>query len=245
MRLTESEISEKYNVDRVKVSKAFARLDQDRAVLFAMSGKMGSGKDTVGDKIGKDNGFNKYEIIKTSYAAPLRKEISEITKKYKFGYPIETMAEDYNVEKQQIMRLVEMLNGDSIFTRTDNARRAIQYWGTDVRRKQNPNYWVNKTVDLVLDMIVDGKSVYVSDARFPNEVNAVYDLGGKVIRLDVPSGVRVDRISYRDGKRPTNEALNHSSETGLDEFEFKYVFDGCVDPDLLAKDIATHILKKQ
>lgn len=244
MRLTESEISEKYNVDRVKVSKAFARLDQGRAILYAMSGKMGAGKDTIGDKIGETKEFDKYEVIKTSYASPVRKEISDIANRYSFGYPIETMAEDYKVEKEQILDLIEMLNGDSIFTRTDNARKAIQYWGTDVRRKQNPNYWVNKTVDLVLDMIVDGKSVYVSDARFPNEVNAIYDLGGKVIRLDVPLNVRIDRISYRDGKRPTNSALNHSSETGLDEFKFKSTFDGCVDPEELGKDIANHILKK-
>lgn len=234
--------AKKYNVDERKVSKAFARLKENRSVLYGMSGKMGSGKDTIGDLIKSSNELKEFKIVKTSYATPLRKEISDIARQVKFHKPLEIIAEDYNVTKKELINLLKFLDGKSIFDRTKGTRKAIQYWGTNVRRKQNPNYWVNKTVDLILDMIVDGKSVYVSDARFPNEVYAIYDLGGEVIRLDVPTSVRTDRIGFRDGAKPTMEALDHKSETGLDKFKFKHVFNGCVDPEELSKEIIKYII---
>lgn len=243
MGLTAIEISTKYNVDVSEVREALSRLKQGRAVVFAMSGKMGSGKDTVGDLISKDERFSKFDIIQTSYATPLREEISDIVRKLEFGVPIEKLSEDYNVTIHNIDRLTQLLKGNSIFQRTPEARLAIQYWGTDVRRKQNPNYWVNKIVEHIIKEINYGRSVYVTDVRFPNEADSILDIGGKVIRLSVPWKTRVDRIMFRDGATPTKEQLEHKSETGLDEYKFEATYDGEAAPELLAKDIANHLLK--
>lgn len=243
MRLKDYEIAEKYEVEKEDVFKAFNKLDNKESILFAMSGKMGAGKDTIGDEIAKFVEDKDFEVSKTSYAEPLRKEISEITIEVEFGVPIDELTDKYKTTEEEIYRLVELIDGYSIYEKTAETRRAMQYWGTDVRRKQNPNYWVNKTVQAVLDSINSGISIYVTDVRFPNEADAIVDLGGKLIRLEVPTSVRADRIGSRDGNRPTEESLAHSSETGLDNYTFKDVFDGCSSIDAISKEVSDYILK--
>lgn len=243
MSLNAKEIHKKYEINLGEAKKTLFSVEKNKSVLFGISGKMGSGKDTIGNRISNSSNFKKYSIVQTSYASSIRREISEIVSEYKQGVSFEEISFLYNVEIKEANKLIDLLGESSIFERTSNSRLAIQYWGTDVRRKKNKNYWVNKTVQHIVETINSGKSVYVTDARFPNEVKAIEDLGGKVIRLDVPENVRIDRIIYRDGIKPTQEQLNHKTETALDDYKFKFILDGCDDPDLLAKKGSEYILR--
>ena len=54
--------------------------------------------------------------------------------------------------------------------------------------------------------------------RFPNEADAVQDVYGKVIRLNVSPEVQELRIKQRDGLIVSDDARNHPSETALDEY---------------------------
>lgn len=56
-----------------------------------------------------------------------------------------------------------------------------QWWGTEYRRAQDENYWVNQ---LVAKISNSEGSVFVDDCRFPNEYEALADAGFTFIRLE-------------------------------------------------------------
>ena len=86
----------------------------------------------------------------------------------------------------------------------------LQWYGTDVARKQNPNVWV-EALDKRLETEKPQIAV-ISDVRFRNEAEYVKSKGGylvQVIRLNK------DGSQYLDpGRDP-----NHISETALDDYE--------------------------
>ena len=62
------------------------------------------------------------------------------------------------------------------------AREVLQYFGTNVIRQIDPDAWVRQ----LLRRTIPGSRpdiALITDARFPNEVDAVLEAGGKVIRL--------------------------------------------------------------
>ena len=78
-------------------------------------------------------------------------------------------------------------------------REFLQYFGTEICRSIHPSVWVNRTVKNI-DM-EQSELAIVTDVRFPEEVEAIKKLGGKVIRL-------------------TRNVLNdnHESESVLDNY---------------------------
>lgn len=83
------------------------------------------------------------------------------------------------------------------------AREFMQYFGTDIMRKMYPNIWVDNTIKKIL---AEGSELAViPDVRFPNEVEAILENGGEVIRLS--------RVYEEDG---------HQSETCLDSESFDH-----------------------
>ena len=77
-------------------------------------------------------------------------------------------------------------------------RQMLQLWGTEYRRRQDPDYWVKR-----LEAKLHGlERVVIDDVRFPNEVEMIQRLGGKVIRID----------------RPGPAESTHASENELNDF---------------------------
>lgn len=188
--------------------------------IFGISGKMGAGKDTVGDLVSERLG----NVAKIAYADGLREEIQLIINKYK---DIEKLPLYMKVEREEAEKMLEILEGvDSIYERGEKQRLAMQYWGTDVRRKRDSNYWINIAMIKARYEINKGNFVYITDARFENEVKVIEVMGGKVIRIEVPDEVRVERLIQRDGVKPCETSLTHSSEISLDNYDFKYKING-------------------
>lgn len=81
------------------------------------------------------------------------------------------------------------------------AREFVQFLGTNIMRKISKNIWVN----FLMKQIKKEKSELsiVADVRFPNEVDAILENGGQVIKLNRNSG---------------GDA--HESETALDPSNF-------------------------
>lgn len=234
------ELAKKYSIEKSEVKTALKRIDDKKSIFYAMSGKMGAGKDTIGDLIQESLIDKGYEVICMSYSTPMRKEISEIVKDFD-KLSKEEIFVKYNTSYDNINKLLELLDGENIYKRTSPSRKAIQFWGTDVRRKQDSNYWTNKLVELSIQAINDNKSVYISDVRFPNEVESITDFNGKILRLEVSEEVRCERILKRDNLKPTQEHLNHSSETSLDNYVFHKVFDASLPIDILLKQALSYI----
>lgn len=77
------------------------------------------------------------------------------------------------------------------------ARDAMQFIGTDIFRKLKQNIWADATINKIKEE--KPKLAIIADCRFPNEVEAVKNAGGIVIKLML---------------NPFNS--NHDSETALD-----------------------------
>lgn len=81
------------------------------------------------------------------------------------------------------------------------AREVMQYIGTDVFRKLQKNVWADATIYKIQQEKYD--FALIADCRFPNEVQAVKDAGGIVIKLtrniynsDHPSETALDYDNY-------------------------------------------------
>lgn len=100
-----------------------------------------------------------------------------------------------------------------IAVKTPAKRVAYQLLGQAVR-SVDPGYWVRAAVESV-----DWEREFpiFTDARMPNEVEALYDAGAPVAYLTVPPDVQRERLMARDGSLPSESALAHETETALDE----------------------------
>lgn len=88
-------------------------------------------------------------------------------------------------------------------------RTLLQYVGTDVVRKNNPDYWVDFVADILNYFEDQWDYVVIPDTRFPNEFNRLKERGLDAVHLRV---VRPDFISPL-----TKEQQAHPSETALDD----------------------------
>lgn len=77
------------------------------------------------------------------------------------------------------------------------AREVMQFVGTDIFRKMKNDVWASATINIIQKE--SPKLAIIADCRFPNEVKAIKDAGGLVIKLT---------------RNPFNS--DHASETALD-----------------------------
>ena len=93
----------------------------------------------------------------------------------------------------------------------ENGRQLLQWWGTDVVRKKNENFWVNTVMRLAA--VLDGEIDYlvIDDCRFPNEVELwKHEYGYLTLRIERPGHENA----------LNEEQRRHPSETALDDYEF-------------------------
>ena len=86
---------------------------------------------------------------------------------------------------------------------TLSVRRILQWWGTEYRRAQDPDYWTEAWQDALTEAVDHPPHVLVDDVRFVNEVQVIQQNGGILIRVERPG---------------FNGANDHSSENSLDDF---------------------------
>jgi hypothetical protein len=80
----------------------------------------------------------------------------------------------------------KLYNMDSVAQRGFmTARQVLQYFGTDIIRNMCDNAWVNATINKIRRDAATYhiKLALITDARFPNEINTINEIGGKTIRL--------------------------------------------------------------
>ena len=93
----------------------------------------------------------------------------------------------------------------------EHGRSLLQYVGTDVIRKADPDYWVQFIIRMLRFFPDTWDVVIIPDARFPNEIRAMREEGFDVTHL------RVERPNFNNGL--TEEQKAHPSETSLDHTE--------------------------
>jgi len=88
---------------------------------------------------------------------------------------------------------VEFFGWDGV--KDARGRKLLQTLGTDVGREWDPDFWVSKWKKAVEASLAS--IIIADDVRFQNEVNAIRDMGGTVVRLRNERGQRLDHSSER------------------------------------------------
>lgn len=237
-----------YGTDLALTEQAFALLSSGEVIALAVSGRMGAGKDSAAPLISEGLGYN--DAFHEFFAKPLKDEVDRVIELVanakSRGDAASSIVQQQSVLDSQAKIVVtrlwdEVKSGEvqSSRTRTENTRFALQYWGTDIRRYQDKDYWVKIAIRSTLESLAGGQSVFVTDPRFENEIDALSALdnaGAYTVRLKVSPEVQSARIFARDGIYPTAEALNHISETALDDYEAQGKFTVLIDTDELDED---------
>lgn len=99
----------------------------------------------------------------------------------------------------------------------DAGRALLQYVGTDIIRKKDPDYWVHFLLDMMTFFEDEWDYVIIDDCRFPNEIDEWLFDGFDVCH------VRVNRDGFDSPL--TDEAKAHKSEHALDNALPDFVID--------------------
>lgn len=164
-------------------------------MIIGLSGKLGTGKTTVADAL--------MDLLpgsrRLSFAAELKRMASEL-----YNYPLEW---NYSGKDKVVSLLPDLPAGAASPSWNGQAtvREILQYYGTDVARARDPDFWV-KTVER---RICEGEIAIIDDVRFPNERDLAMRKGF-CFRIEPYPGYRA--------------ADGHASETALDGAEFTEVF---------------------
>ena len=166
--------------------------------IIAFTGLKQTGKTTAADYL-----VSKWGFVKHNFKDALVEEVKE-------RFP-DLLREIYDVEclDGQDDWTLEY-NPDLLFSKKPPLiRTLLQNYGTEVRRKEDPDYWVRLWELSVLYEIRNDPNykLVVDDARFINEVDSVRAEGGTIIRLTRPD------LTVPD---------NHSSETEQSQIEVDY-----------------------
>ena len=139
-------------------------------MIVGFVGLIGSGKDTAADLLVNDFGFKR-----DSFANTLKDAVSKI-----FHWDRD-MLQGLSTESRAWREEVDDWWAERLGIPHLTPRWVLQFFGTDVCRDNFSNdIWV---ASLERKLITSKDNVVISDVRFPNEIHAIKDAGGYVIRL--------------------------------------------------------------
>lgn len=96
----------------------------------------------------------------------------------------------------------------------DAGRSLLQYVGTEIIRKQQPDFFADFLVNILNLFPNEWDYVLIPDCRFPNEITCFRENGFDVRHI------RIHRPNFDSGLN--KQQLNHPSETALDNYSADY-----------------------
>lgn len=142
---------------------------------------------------------------------------------------IKELLEGRNAERVLITHYADLLKFmcKSFFEwdgqKDERGRSMLQYIGTDVVRKRNPDFWVDFIIKVLTFFPNEWDYVIIPDCRFPNEIGRLRDAGFDVCHLDINRPNLVSCLAP--------EQLTHQSEIALDGTtpDYTIINDGTLD----------------
>jgi hypothetical protein len=139
-------------------------------MIIGISGFIGSGKDTVADYL-----VNFHSFRRESFAGTLKDAVA-----YIFGWDRQLL-EGRTKESREWREQVDEWWAARLNMPHLTPRWILQHFGTDVCRMSfHDDIWI-ASLENKLRKTKD--SVVISDVRFPNEIKAIRNQGGKIIRV--------------------------------------------------------------
>ncbi|MFZ7310276.1 hypothetical protein [Comamonas jiangduensis] len=179
--------------------------------LVALCGAAGAGKDTVADML---------TARKLAFADVLYQEVAEA-----FGVSVERLkARDTKEVPSPLLPLGVCEHYDFVvethlhddWRAPRSPRQILQWWG-DYRRAQDPDYFVKRTRQELIDWdwATPGSAFVVTDVRFANEAKLIRALGGELWQIQ-RTGVQAGGTGHKsdtDGSEFKPERVIHNLGT--------------------------------
>ena len=139
-------------------------------MIIGICGFQGSGKDTIADYL-----CNIYGFKRDSFAATLKDAVAAV-----FGWDRELL-EGRTTESRTWREQVDPWWANRLNMPNLTPRLVLQRWGTEVARKSwHDDTWI---ASLENKLARAHNDIVITDVRFPNEIAAVRNAGGIVIRV--------------------------------------------------------------
>jgi len=139
-------------------------------MIVGIAGFQGSGKDTIADYL-----CNIYGFKRDTFAATLKDAVAAV-----FGWDRELL-EGRTKESRAWREQVEPWWANRLNMPNLTPRLVLQLWGTEVARKAfHDDTWI---ASLENKLVKAHNDIVITDVRFPNEIQAVRNAGGTVIRV--------------------------------------------------------------
>lgn len=139
-------------------------------MIIGFVGFIGSGKDTAADYL-----VNFHEFRRDSFANTLKDAVAAV-----FGWD-RVLLEGRTKEAREWREQVDPWWAERLNKPNLTPRWVLQYWGTEVcRRSFHDDIWI-ASVENKMRKTTD--NIVISDVRFPNEIKAIHNAGGIVVRV--------------------------------------------------------------
>ncbi len=186
--------------------------------IIGICGFIGSGKDTAADYL-----VNFHEFRRDSFAATLKDAVAAV-----FNWDRELL-EGRTKEAREWREQVDPWWAERLNMPNLTPRLVLQLWGTEVCRKSfHDDIWI---ASLEARLRNSKDSIVISDCRFPNEIKAIKNAGGKVIwvqRGELPSWhIMAANANHGDAvaRAKLNQLGIHASETAWVGTNFDAIVD--------------------
>jgi len=138
-------------------------------MIIGFVGLIGAGKDTAADYL-----VNTHEFRRDSFANTLKDAVACV-----FGWD-RTLLEGRTKEAREWREQRDEWWSNRLGMDI-TPRWILQYWGTDVCRKSFHNdIWIASLENKIRKT---GDNIVISDVRFPNEIDAIHNASGLVVRI--------------------------------------------------------------
>lgn len=187
-------------------------------MIIGISGFIGSGKDTAANYLVGFHGFRR-----DSFAGALKDAVAAV-----FGWDRELL-EGLTPEARHWREQIDPWWAERLNMPTLTPRWVLQYWGTEVcRHGFHDDIWIAALENRLRSRT--GNTV-ISDVRFPNEIRAIRNAGGRIICVErgvTPHWVEL-AIKANQGDSKAQQWLVdnkiHASETAWVGTNFDRVID--------------------
>jgi len=170
--------------------------------LIGLHGKAGCGKNFIGEQIIAPLGYYPWAFAWPLKTQCIGKALCNFEQAFYFKHP----------QTRQLLQEEGTERGRDIF---------------------GDNIWVNNTLAW-LELLSEAWGVQdfvITDCRFPNEIQFVQELGGRVYHIEAPTRTDQNGLDAR--------ARAHRSETSLDDFTG---FDGIINNDVGAETLFADVI---
>lgn len=161
-----------------------------RAKLIGITGKAGSGKDTLADAAVRD-----YSAVKYNFALPIKQALNAM-----FGWSME-MWDNREWKEEPISWLGK------------SPRQLAQTLGTEWGRELiHPELWTRLAMDRYEKHANSGASemFVIPDVRFNNEAEAIHRLGGIVINIVRPGQAFINSSTHKSESGVSDDLIDHT-----------------------------------